>query len=442
MVKNVMVAKVLSGMIALALLLQPMNFQAKESLTKKASNVNILVQEPMNELFQQNAATDEDATIDNLEYRYWFDENKREALTANVDMLINMTVSGSDYTIEADGEVSGENLSSGEVLWMGPLEGEIEINNIEYLVMVGFTKMDELVQVSVTIQSKDDKNVIEPVRYSFGDNVITEDIYQEIIAEKETAVCESHADRWPVTTTYAMNSRSILNQPQLEGGSGSSRKFYKLINSVSTKFSSGPKSMTGQTLYGYFDEENGRVAVAIRSYCSNLQNYYKSIGNTSTYIDSMKYTLKRGGINKSKIDGMESHDFKMKDGIGTGLIMALVSDVITLLDKPIPISVLTELSSGYVVGTVTENHYDDITTVDIKFGTAERANFDKATGGIPIVFSLRETSTGYGKKHDYGLTSSIKYRSIVETSTVPRPVYTVYYDAAVDAYCGISVDLH
>ena len=129
-------------------------------MTKEATNVNILVQEPMNALFQQEEG--KDATVENLEYSYWFDENKGEELTADVEIKIDMTVSGATYEIEAEGEVSGEKLSSGIVLWIGPLEGELEINNIEYLVMVGFTKMDELVQISVTIQSMDDKNVIAP----------------------------------------------------------------------------------------------------------------------------------------------------------------------------------------------------------------------------------------------------------------------------------------
>lgn len=133
---------------------------------------------------------------------------------------------------------------------------------------------------------------------------------------------------------------------------------FRIIESVSTNFASGPTSEKGQTLYGYFDESTDRVAVAIRTYCSNLKKYYKSIGNTSTYIESMKYAIKRGKITKSRIAGMESHDFVM--------------------------------NNNTVTGTVNEKCYDDIAYVDIKFAAAERANFDKATGGMPIVFSLDE----------------------------------------------------
>lgn len=439
MSKNKMINQMLSVMLVFVFLLQPMCFQAQEDLTKKATNVNILVQEPMNALFQQEEG--KDATVETLEYSYWFDENKGDELTADVDVMIDMTVCGMAYEIEANGEVSGEKLSSGSVLWMGPLEGLIEINNIEYLVMVGFTKMDELVQISVTIQSKDDKNVIEAVRFSFGDNVITEDVYQEIMGENEAIAYGQHVDRYPVSTTYAMNSRSILNQPQLEGGSGGLAYPFRRIKLVSTNFASGPTSEKGQTLYGYFDESTDRVAVAIRTYCSNLKNYYKSIGNTSTYIESMKYTIKRGKIIKSRISGMESYDFVIKNHTGTGLIMALFSDVITMLQYPIPMSTLTELSSNNVTGTVNEKCYDEIAYVDIKFAATEHANFDKATGGMPIVFSLDERDSSYEAKHDYCLMSSIKYRSIVETGTVPRPIYTVYYDAALDATCEINVDL-
>lgn len=113
MLKNKVLKKVLSGMLVLAFLLQPMSFQAQEDLTKEATNVNILVQEPMNALFQQEEG--KDATVENLEYSYGFDENKGEELTADVDVMIDMTVSGMAYEIEAEGEVSGEKLSSGTV---------------------------------------------------------------------------------------------------------------------------------------------------------------------------------------------------------------------------------------------------------------------------------------------------------------------------------------
>lgn len=432
---NMMLKNVLSGMLVLSFLLQPMSFQAQEDLTKKATNVNILVQEPMNALFQQEEG--KDATVETLEYRYWFDENNGDGLTADVDVMIDMTVSGMGYEIEAEGEVSGEKLASGSVLWMGPVEGELEIDNIEYLVMVGFTKMDELVQISVTIQSMDDGEAIEPVMFSFGDCVISEEIYQEIEENKETVDIESKQARSRASSTYIMNSRSILNQPQLEGGS---RNAYTLINSITANFASGPTGEIGQKLYGYFDEGNDRVAIGIRSYCSYLENYYSKVGNTTTYVESMKYTIKRGSNNKSEISNIEPFDFNIGTSGGYGLMDALFSDALTLTNQSLALETIKLMLSG-LWGDIDYNENAAIAQLNLKFGAGACANFDRVTGGMPIIFSLRETYIGYTGKHEYILTSSIKYRSLVKIVGATNTYYTTYYNSAQDASCTVKIDL-
>lgn len=435
MTKKKMLKKVISGMLVLAFLSQPMSFQAQESLTKKATNVNILLQEPMNELFKQEAG--QDAIVESLEYRYWFAENKGDALTATVDMEIDMTVIGVDYEIEADGEVSGENLSSGAILWMGPLEGEIEIDNIEYLVMVGFTKINEAVQVSVTIQSKDDSEEIEPVRFSFGDSVITEDVYQEIRDEKELISTESHADRWPTNTTYAMNSRSILDQPQLEGGSGGLGYPFIIGPSATTSFKSSAISGNGQKLYGALDKSTNRIAVSIKTYCSNVESYYRKFGTARTEIQSMTYTLKQGTKKIAYPSTFESYDFNIKKMGMETLIMPLLSDAITVLNKSLPLSTITELLSG-VYGTVDEKGSGTYKTIDIKFGVFDYANFDKCGYGVPIVFVPARYSTNPVGTQDFILEGSISYRTIVSDTNVSG--YIVYYDSANKAQCNMNVD--
>ena len=389
----------------------------------------------MNALFQQEEG--KDATVENLEYSYWFDENKGEELTADVEIKIDMTVSGATYEIEAEGEVSGEKLSSGIVLWIGPLEGELEINNIEYLVMVGFTKMDELVQISVTIQSMDDKNVIEPVHLSFGDNVITEDIYQEIEEKKETVDIESKQARSMAGSTYTMNSRSILNQPQLEGGGGTPARF-QLKGAKYAYFESSPINGVAQILYGYFDKSTNRLAVSLRTCCSSVDEYFDTnvSGYATTEIERMKYVLKTGSAKYSKIDNMEYFDFNVMESNLSSLLVTLFSDAIALLNYTFPIASIYEILEslyGNMTGFCRSNH----AMVEVKFGAYDHANFDAFTAGVPIIFLLEPYKNNTIGTQDYILETSITYRSMVFIDGFSSHVF--YYNKAQDAKCEINL---
>lgn len=431
MVKNVMMKKVLSGLMVMALLLQPISIQAQENLIHKVSNVNILAQEPMNELFQQGVA-DEDVTVENLEYRYRFCEKKGDSLTSVVDMAIHMTVSDVDYEFEVKGEVSGEKLSMGEVLWMGPLEGEIVIDGIEYLTMVGFTKLDESVQVSVTIQSKDDNETIEPVRFSFGDNVISEDIYQEIMINKESMECESYVVGGANTSAYTLNSRSILNQPQLEGGAGS-KSVFQLKAAKYAYFSDSAISGDAQALFGYYDKTSKRVMISLKTFCSNLEKDYSGIGHAQSNIESMEYTLQRGNETKMYIVDVETFDFNVKEFGARALIKSLFADALTLIGWDVPTATIEELLSG-IYGNITKEKGANSCTIKVKFGVFDYPNFDDCTYGMPIVFQLGQSSTG---TQDFTLKTAVSYRTIVQVNGTSS--YAVYYDSAKPASCNLSI---
>ena len=61
------------------------------------------------------------------------------------------------YPITVLGTVNGYLLSNNDILWEGPLDGTVTINNISYSVIVGFAKLesDNKIQASMTIQAVD-----------------------------------------------------------------------------------------------------------------------------------------------------------------------------------------------------------------------------------------------------------------------------------------------
>ena len=421
MVKNVMLKRVLSGLMVLTLLFQPISFQAKENLMEKVSNVNILIQEPMNALFQPDEM--EDATVEKLEYRYSFKQDRGSVLSAKVNMIIDMQVLDVDYQIEAEGEVSGEKLSSGKVLWIGPLTGDISIHGAEYLVLVGFTKLNDNVQVSVTIQAKEGCEEIEPVMFSFGDAVITESIYQELVDKSETVSSETNVSRNRAASTFAMDRVEITDGKY---------KFEQLA-SKSAKFSSSLISGNGQTMYGYYSKETNRLAISLKTYCSNVQKYYAEHGSAGTEIHSMKYSLKRGSGANMYIAGVESFDFNVAKFGQHTLIMGFFADAFTLLNWSVPTATLTEVLSR-VGGYITKNHETNHTTIEVKFGSFDHANFDACSNGMPVVFQLAKSNS---LAQNFILQTSICYRTQLYSNY--SGTYTTYYNYANDASSTVVI---
>ena len=130
-------------------------------------------------------APNSDNEIDSVEYTYQFTPIDRT--NANAEIQFYVYEGEKTYPAHATGQVALEEYSSGEKLWVGPLEGSIEIEGTEYGILVGFTKSYENneIQVGVTLESSISGNLAQTPPYaafSFGGDVISESVVTEIIS--------------------------------------------------------------------------------------------------------------------------------------------------------------------------------------------------------------------------------------------------------------------
>ena len=107
---------------------------------------------------------------------------KEDSNSADIRLEFDILDGKNSYKAKLNGTLLANELSSGKVLWEGPLTGEINIAGKSLSVICSFAKLsgNEKIQVSVTFPAISIDGKALPRLMSFGDDVITEEINQEI----------------------------------------------------------------------------------------------------------------------------------------------------------------------------------------------------------------------------------------------------------------------
>lgn len=361
---------------------------------------------------------DDTFQVEEVEYTYSLTRQKDNSQNANVVLPFTLRVGEKEYTCTASGVVNAYHLSTGDLLWEGPLDGCIFIDDIEYSVIAGFAKLDSSssIQITVTIQSLTESNLITPTIICFGENVITQEIHQDISEHSEN---------------ITLDNSSISNF----AGTMSNDEAFQFIGALPKNFTLIDQTMLGQSARVYFSDQTNRLIVGIRTFCCNIEEYWdeKSITDVETVVDSFEIGITRNDYTTSSyswIDGIESFDFNASNfGAGAVFLIDLFYDALSILGVP-----TTTLSS--VLDSLKGSVEKDVTTteasVSVSFGLFESANFDSLDVGIPIVFQLDRNHNGYLGWSSYTFLTSIRYRSYVWLSNWnwPRYVYTDTTDAS------------
>ena len=393
-------------------------------ITESDSDVNILTQKAFDSVFTQNTRALDESAIENISYTYSFQLCEDNVLSSDVHLWITMLVNEVEYPIELVGTVDACELSNGSILWMGPIRGIITIEGVEYLAIAAFVKLEEKLQMSLTIQGTSSENAIDPIVITFGDDVLTEEVYNEL--EEKTETVDNN-----VISATAERYASFTGQRASNG--------FTTTSNIPVRFTNSNVSGYGQRMKGYYDDDSRRIAISITSYCSNVDNYYNTLGFASTGVDEFVIELERGNNAYSYIAGMERFNFSLnKFGILT-YIEGLFSDAMTLLDVSFPTETISALLSG-VEGVITKEIDSNIATVTVELGALDYANFDNSGPGLPIIFQLQRSNSSYTGTHNYILRTSITYRTYLQ-QTYPASTILVYTNAY-DAEDSINISLN
>lgn len=386
------------------------------------NSIDMIASSDFTEVFgieNNSRSTSNESTIDEISYSYTFALQENNPALADVSLTFTMEIGTQAYPVTVSGTVDSYLLSSGDTLWEGLIAGTTIIEGTEYKVLAGFSKLNSSpsIQVSVTIQAADKTNAIDPLVFTFGDEVITMQIHQELVGNTSTVSVGALSDEFDETSAArSAGSFTYLNYDFEYFDSGFNISGY------------------AQRSRGYFNSSTNQFAVTLKSYGDNIENYFSSTGIAGATIKEFTIELIRDSNystgSYSYIVGTENYDFDVGDyGGGAVLIQPLFEDIMGLLG--VPTSTITAIFDG-LKGSVDENFHTSDTSVTVSFGLLQNADFDDSGVGVPIVFQLARNQNNYTGNSSYTFVTAITYRTvyIATGSSTPAYVYIDGYDTS------------
>ena len=101
----------------------------------------------MKENFKEKFGTDRVRRV-SYDYDIKVSENRE---TAEVTLNMEVFIGNSSYIASAEGEIKAHSLPSGDVLWEGPIDGEILLGDKTVELTVGFAQVESSGDVSISV---------------------------------------------------------------------------------------------------------------------------------------------------------------------------------------------------------------------------------------------------------------------------------------------------
>lgn len=372
--------------------------------------------------------------VDRVAYNYQLTplDGGMEALVA---FQIKLVIDGVSYTTSAVGTVDAYELPESDILWEGPIDGEITINNIHFNIIIGFMQRasTQEVMVSVTLQNDDyDFMVI-----SFGKNIMTGDVLDCINQRFGTPSSSESVsgtngvqsgqlninDGGNASTNAFDSDFSPITYPGSGGGlpgdGGGGGGSLDISTSTDTwKYQSRKTCSLTNAAYTavqsrvYFESSKNLLMTTIRPYSSSISNYYQSIGYSTVSVDlhSFKIDLAINDASGSEYAHISGIDFPISPVNDTDvLLFDLVGNFIIALGAPS--SLVNGIMSG-MKGNIVTDVNPTHSYVSIKRGVGMVSQFNdlqQITTGIPIKFQLVKGSSAYVGNTPYTVTTTTKY---------------------------------
>ena len=391
---------------------------------KTDTSINVISQGALEEVLYSKQRSVTELEFDEVSYAYDMEIWDDNPMFANVDLWIVLKIDNIEYQIVMAGSVEACELSQERLLWQGPIIGEVEINDIEFQAIAGFVKLGEKIQLSLSLQPITGGSSSGATIITFGEDVLTADVYEELQEKMQ-------AENELVNEAQMQNEIALLSETVDSN--------FEQIAIQYKPFSSTSISGVGQRLKGYYDISTRRLAVTIRSYCSNVDAYYSTFGVSSTTIEKFSIGLEETGNSYSFIAGIETFGVTVGTTKVLTVLLALFEDAITLLDVTFPTSTIAAIFDeldGYV--SKLDNRNKEAVTVE--FGVLESANFDNSGAGIPVIFQLAKSNDSYTGLHNYTLSTTITYRTYLQ-QTYPSTT-TLIYTLADNTSYDVNISLN
>ena len=94
--------------------------------------------------------------------------------TAKVTLNMEVFIGNSSYVASAEGEVKAHSLPSGDLLWEGPIDGEMSVGDKTEKLIVAFAKVESSGDVSISVTFSDEQTY----GFIFGDYIMKGEVLE------------------------------------------------------------------------------------------------------------------------------------------------------------------------------------------------------------------------------------------------------------------------
>lgn len=392
---------------------------------------------------QNNAySTNSQDAGDAVSYSYTIAPDSTTEDRASVTLDFLWQTDGHSVLAQATGTINSYQLSDGKTLWDGVLSGTAEFNENEYIVLVGFSKMDnsEAIQANVTIQTNEELIVM----FSFGETIQSEYFI-------------SNAEH-----TETANTKNTLDTPFVELTSLATDRYAPIV-STSTEYTVGSNTRDVLTTTAFFDPINNRCLINLQSDTEMMKELFsvaysvdiKKVSYQLTY-DVSKEISSAAGNNVANLDGFwgvapltmyepESDGSYFIEDLFSAILEAAFDYFcgsflpVKLGASFLPISSdiantvtsLFEEATGYVAKDTSDATYH---TLIIDYGDKTGLHYDDS--GMPTVFVVEAgPSFNAGQSAYYTATTSIMYRITTNGGgTAPGTRFYITINGGLDSF--------
>lgn len=417
------------------------------------------------DLFKETFSVDE---VDRVAYNYQLTPLEGGE-RASVAFQMKVVIDGVPYTTSTIGCINAYALPESDVLWEGPIDGEITINNIHFNIIIGFMQKasTQEVMVSVTLQNDDyDFMVI-----SFGKNIMTGDVLDCINQRFGTPSSSESVsgtngvqsgqlninDGGNASTNAFDSDFSPITYPGSGGGlpgdgGGGGGATLDIVTDVCTwKFQNRSTKYFGEVAYPalqsrvYFDDSRNILMITLRTYTENCNKYTDTLlyDYAPASLQSFSVELQLSDVQASNYAYIANIDKTLPKAISpntyfnnsNSYIKAFFEDALSCIGIPTStLSTLLDDAFGTIKGSVST--YDERLMANIKVDglsgfSTDKYSLDQITTGLPFRIQLGKNNN-YEGDTPYTVTVSVRYYVMGQINNYLAP-QVMYYPFHIDA---------
>lgn len=340
--------------------------------------------------------------------------NESDPLKGYVSAYVSLTINGKLCTSNASGEVEAIELTD-DKYWQGCLTGNLSVGTDAYEnICMYFTKLDskEEIRITLSISTEHGSTAI-----TFGDLLLDEQTNLEVLNS--------------INYSNSQGYGNVPNQVDIYQPIPNSN-FY-IVNNAFSSFTFDDFRYYGQRARACYDQIQKRLAVSLKTYANDLNNYYLSsrsdLSNAIciTGISHANIDLSRPSYNDpTYIVNIQNPNLSSNLFETPLRIYDVFYDALNALG--VPTNTIEQVLSN-LYGSFTEMLYSDYCFIGIESANNDYFNFD-VDSGMPIIYQLNSPYNAYGT---YVYSTSVSYKTLYiytvfdSTTQTNKYVSTVFY---------------